>query len=37
MVEILFTFPASEATIAAVRAATENPLKPVGKKPRTAE
>ena len=31
MVEILFTFPASEATIAAVKAATDKPFKPVGK------
>ena len=37
MVEILFTLPASEATIAAVNAATDKPFKPVGKKPRTEE
>ena len=37
MVEILFTFPASDATIAAVKAATDKPFKPVGKNLRTAE
>ena len=34
---MLFTLPASEATIAAVKAATDKPFRPVGKKPRTAE
>jgi len=37
MVEILFTLPASDATIAAVNAATDKPFKPVGKKVSTAE
>ena len=37
MVEILFALPASDATMAAVSAAMDNPFKPVGKNPRTAE
>ena len=37
MVEILFAFPASEATIAAVKAATANHFSPVGKNASTAE
>ena len=32
MVEILFTFPANEATTAAVKAANANPLSPTGNK-----
>ena len=35
MVEILFTLPASEATMAAVNAATDKPFNPVGKKVRS--
>ena len=34
---MLFTFPASDATIAAVKAATDKPFKPVGKNVSTAE
>ena len=37
MVDILFTFPASDATIAAVKAATARPLSPDGSSPRIAE
>ena len=37
MVEILFAFPASDATIAAVSAAIDKPLRPVGKNPNIAE
>ncbi|MNV45156.1 hypothetical protein D3C71_1369430 [compost metagenome] len=37
IVEMLFTFPASEATMAAVNAATDKPLRPVGKKVSMAE
>ncbi len=34
---MLFTLPANEATMAAVKAATDKPFKPVGKKVRIAE
>jgi len=34
---MLFALPASEATMAAVRAAIESPFKPLGRNPRTAE
>jgi hypothetical protein len=37
IVEILFTFPAKEATIAAVKAATARPFRPTGKNPKIAE
>ena len=37
MVEMLLAFPASEATIAAVKAAMERPFSPAGRKPRMAE
>jgi len=36
MVEMLLAFPASEATIAAVKAAMDSPLNPFGRKPRMA-
>ena len=34
---MLFALPAKDATIAAVRAATDNPFNPVGKNPSTDE
>ena len=37
MVEILFNFPAIEATIAAVNAATDKPFRPEGKNASTEE
>ena len=37
MVAILFTLPASDATIAAVKTASDNPFKPDGKKDSIAD
>jgi hypothetical protein len=36
-VDMLFALPANDATIAAVRAAIDNPFKPLGKNARMAE
>ena len=37
MVAMLFAFPASEATMAAVSAANDSPLRPVGRRLMRAE
>ena len=37
MVAMLFAFPASDATIAAVKAANDRPFKPVGRRLISAE
>ena len=37
IVEILFAFPANDATIAAVNAAIDKPFQPSGKNPSTDE
>ena len=37
MVEILFSLPANDATMAAVSAATDNPFNPSGKNASTEE